>query len=38
MGLVAIFVSLLFLYSLVSQRAERTVLTAPLVLTLVSRS
>jgi NhaP-type Na+/H+ or K+/H+ antiporter len=33
MSLVAVFVSLLFLYSLVSQRLERTILTAPLVFT-----
>ena len=31
---IAIFVSLLFLYSLVSQRLERTVLTAPIVFTI----
>jgi NhaP-type Na+/H+ or K+/H+ antiporter len=33
MSLVVIFVSLLFFYSLVSQRVERTILTAPLVFT-----
>jgi NhaP-type Na+/H+ or K+/H+ antiporter len=33
MILIAVFVSLVFLYSLVSQRLERTVLTAPIVFT-----
>ena len=29
----AVFVSLLFFYSLISQRLERTILTAPIVFT-----
>jgi NhaP-type Na+/H+ or K+/H+ antiporter len=33
MNLIAVFVSLVFLYSLVSQRLERTALTAPIVFT-----
>ena len=35
MTLLLIFVSLLFMYSLVSRRLERTVITAPIVFTLV---
>ena len=34
MMLIAAFVSTVFLYSLISQRLERTVLTAPIVFTL----